>query len=71
MLSLIKLLLSVVSQLSRYAADRQLIKAGEAQAIASGVAEADDAIDRARRAAAGVRHDADSVRDDPANRDNH
>ncbi|HEY7823636.1 MAG TPA: hypothetical protein VIG24_12415 [Acidimicrobiia bacterium] len=70
MLSLIKALLSVVSHLSKFAADRQLIQAGEHKAIVAGIAEADDAINRARRAAAAVRHDADSVRDDPANRDN-
>jgi hypothetical protein len=69
MLTLIKALLSVAGSLSKWAADRQLIQAGEAQAIASGLAEADNAIDRARRAAAAVRHDDDSVRDDRDNRD--
>jgi hypothetical protein len=69
MLTLIKALLSVAGSLSKWAADRQLIQAGEAQAIASGIAEADHAIDRARRAAAAVRHDDGSVRDDPDNRD--
>lgn len=69
MLGLIKLLLSVVSQLSRYAADRQLINAGEAKAINAGIAEADDAIERARRAAAGVDHSRDGVHSDPDNRD--
>lgn len=69
MLGLIKLLLSAVSQLSRYAADRQLIQAGEHKAIVSGIAEADDAIERARRAAAGVDHSRDGMRRDPDNRD--
>lgn len=69
MLTLIKALLSFAGALSKWAADRQLMQAGEAQAILSGIAEAEHAIDKARRAAADVLHDNDSMRDDPDNRD--
>lgn len=69
MIGLIRALLSAVDALTRYARDRQLIEAGEARAALEGAQRALDAIDRARAARAAVRHDADSVRDDPSNRD--
>lgn len=69
MIGLIRALLSAVDSLTRYARDRQLIQAGEARAALAGTTAALDAIDRARADRAAVRHDADSVRDDPANRD--
>ena len=69
MIGFIRALLSVVDGLTRYARDKQLIDAGEARAALKGTTTALDAIDRARRARAAVRHDAGSVRDDPANRD--
>ena len=69
MLTLIKALLSIASSLAQYAQQRQLLEAGRAQAILGGIREAEDAIDRARAARAGVRHDDDSVQSDPDNRD--
>lgn len=69
MIGLIRILLSAVDALTRYARDRQLIEAGEARATLKGANAALDAIDRARRARARVQHDADSVQSDSANRD--
>jgi hypothetical protein len=68
-INLIRLLLSAVDSLIRYARDRQLIEAGEARAALEGANAALDAINRARAARAAVQHDPDSVRDDPDNRD--
>lgn len=69
MIGLIRLLLSLADGLTRYARDQQLINAGEAQAALEGTNRALDAIERAKAARAAVDHDADSVRDDPNNRD--
>lgn len=69
MLTAIKALLAIVARLAQYAQQKQLLEAGAAQAILGGVREAEDAVERARAARADVRHDADSVRDDPNNRD--
>lgn len=61
-LGLVKAALALVGELSRLLAQRQLIAAGEAQAIAEGVTATLANIDRARSAAAAVeapRDDAD------------
>ena len=67
MLATLKVLLSLAFIVAKFVKDRQLMDAGEAQAVVDYIKGADDAINRARTARA-----ADSVpaRDDPYNRDN-
>lgn len=70
MLALIRSLLSIVGSLTAWAQQRQLIQAGEAQAVLRGIEDADQAISAAYAARDRVRNDPDSMRDDPNNRDN-
>jgi len=53
-LSLLRLLLSLASAVASHVRDKRLLAAGEAEAVLRGVREADDAIRRARAAAARV-----------------
>lgn len=68
-LAALKSLLSIVDALAGYLANRQLLKAGEAQAVSKGLREAHDAIARAQAARRAVSNDPDSLRDDSRNRD--
>lgn len=68
-LSLIKSLLSVVSSLTRWAETRQLLNAGEARNVLRSIDAANANIQKARDARASVKHDIDSVFNDPHNRD--
>ena len=68
-LSLISGLISLASAIAEYAKNRQLIGAGEAQALNRVLAEGLSAIERAQAARRVVRHDVDSMRNDPDNRD--
>ena len=52
--SIVKSLLKLVSVLSEWAKNRQLMKAGEAKAVNKGLVDAYKAIDRAKHAAANV-----------------
>jgi len=65
----VKLLLQVAGSLTRYMQQRQLIGAGEAKAIAANLSEANENLDEALAARRAVKHDADSLRDDPHRRD--
>lgn len=67
--TIIKLFLSLADQLAKYASDRQLLKAGEGQALAAQLAETQKRILAAVAAAAAVTDDPNSVRNDPNNRD--
>lgn len=69
-LALLKLLLSLADQLTGYLHDNQLMDAGEAKAIAASLKGALDATSRAVAARNAVSDDANSVSNDPDNRDN-
>lgn len=68
MIAIVKALLYLANHLAGFMHDRQLISAGEAQAVLKGIQEANDAINRAKRArnavsesaADGGLHDADT-----------
>lgn len=64
-LTLLKLLLSLASAVATHVRERRLLEAGQAEAVAAGIREADDAIRRARDAAARV----DELPDDRFDRD--
>lgn len=66
-ISLIKLFLTLASTFAKYAADKQLLEAGENKAILEGIQNANDAIARASIA----RYNASKlpVSEDPNNRD--
>ena len=49
-LTLLKLLLSIASAVASHVRDKRLLAAGQAEAVAAGIREADDAIRRARAA---------------------
>lgn len=68
-LSLIQALLSLAGVVMKYASDKQLMDAGASKAAAESLLGAIDAIELAKRARAGVKHDPDSVVLDPNNRD--
>ena len=67
MLTFIQLLLTIVAQVTEYMNTKNLMDAGAAKAILKGVRDADDAINRAKRARANA--DSVSVDDDQFNRD--
>lgn len=69
MLTLLKLLLSLSSSLADYLGRRQLLKAGEAKAIADNLYDTLQKLNKADAARRAVKHDPDSVREDPDNRD--
>lgn len=69
-LSILKALLGLVSWISKYLHDKQLIEAGEYKAIAEANSNALEAIQKAQLARSSVRNDADGLRDDPNNTDN-
>jgi hypothetical protein len=56
--------------LAKMAHDEKLMDAGEARSILRGLEETEDRIETANINVAALSHDADSVRDDDANRDN-
>lgn len=68
-LTLLKLLLSIASAVATHVRDKRLLAAGEAEAVLRGVREADDAIRRARAAAARVDELPDDGRYDRDRRD--
>ncbi|WP_022949523.1 hypothetical protein [Methylohalobius crimeensis] len=68
-LSILRGLLGLAEQLTEWLNRRQLLEAGESRAVARGLKDAQETIRRAQAARRGVRHDADSVRRDPDNRD--
>ena len=68
-LSLLKGLVSAVGFLAKFMADRQLIEAGEYKAIAMNNERTLEKVKLARDARRAVKHDRDSVRNDPNNRD--
>ena len=67
-LALVTGLLKLASAIAGYLADRRLISAGEAQAVARGTEITLENIDKARRAADAVEHPASAADDDYANR---
>ena len=67
---IVKGLLQLGNTISRYFKDEQLISAGENKAKAEMGHEQIKRTTEANIAANNVKHDADSVRDDPENRDN-
>lgn len=67
-LTLLKLFLTLASTFAKYAADKQLLEAGENKAILEGLQYANDAIKRADSARANI--DELSISDDKSNRDN-
>ena len=68
MVSILKLLLSIVGSLAKMAQEKQLLDAGAAKVILQGVKDADDAINRAKHARGNV--DSVPIDADPFNRDN-
>lgn len=60
-LGILKLLLSLAGSVAKIVADRQLISAGEAQAVAEGLRNATDTLDKARRRIDAVRSDPDEL----------
>ena len=69
-LALLNGLLSLASSLASFLRDKQLLDAGRAMAISGSIKKgAMDETAKAIRARDAVRDDADSVRDDPDNRD--
>ena len=68
-LGLIKVLLGLASHLARWAQQRQLISAGEASKVAEQLQETLDVVNKATAARRSVKHDADSLQDDPDRRD--
>ena len=70
-LGVIKVFLGLAEAFTNYARDRQLLTAGQAVEASNAFGESFRRVAAANAARAGVRHDGDSVRDDPANRDGH
>ena len=70
LLSLLKGVVSLSSLLAKMAHDKQLLDAGEYKAIAKANNEHIKKINNAILARRSVKHDVDSVRNDPENRDN-
>ena len=68
-LTIIRLFLSVAESLLGYAKDKQLLSAGEAINASKSLQLANATVAKAIDARRNVKHDADSVRDDPDNRD--
>ena len=68
-LSILRGLFGITQTVLRMMADRQLLDAGEAKAIARNLTQANEKLDKALAARRNVKHDADSVSNDPANRD--
>lgn len=58
-LAVLKALLSLAGSVAKIVADRQLISAGEAKAVAKGLQNATDTLDKARRRIDAVRADPD------------
>ncbi|MCA0944474.1 hypothetical protein LCM08_06085 [Salipiger pacificus] len=70
MLTILVLAVRLLNSLAGWAAKRQLMDAGAAIEFRRAMGSADDALETARAARASVDHGADSLRDDPDNRDN-
>lgn len=68
-LTVLKLILTLASQLTSYLHDQKMMDAGEAKATLAGLRSAQDATQRAMAARDAVRDDPVSVRNDPNNRD--
>lgn len=66
----LKLFLIIADKLATYLGNKQLMDAGEAKSVSAQLKGAMDATQRAIAARNAVRDDADSVRNDPFNRDN-
>lgn len=62
-------LLKLANLLAGYLRDKQLLEAGEARAISESLSVAQSRVQVAMAARAAVKHDPDSVRNDPYNRD--
>jgi len=69
MIGLFKAFLMVTGAIARYVERKQLMDAGEAKHAREALEATLRAVDRAQRARRSVKHDADSVRDDPDRRD--
>lgn len=67
-ISIIKLMLTLVSTLAQYAQNKQLMDAGAAEAVLQGIQDANTAIDKAKSARANA--NSLPVSSDPQNRDN-
>ena len=67
-LALLKTLIGGVASISKWMGDRQLIEAGEAKQVARRLLRERDRVQKAINAAANTKHDANSVHNDPANR---
>jgi len=68
-LAILKGIFTLAGALARLAERKQLMDAGEANAVARDARRALWRIEKARRARRAVRDDPDSVRSDPRNRD--
>jgi len=68
-LAILQALLSIAGTLSEYAKNKKLMDAGAATSVAEGLKNAMGAVEKARALRDSVKHDADSVRNDPDNRD--
>ncbi len=69
MIGLLRAIMGIAGAIASYIGDKQLMDAGEAKAISRNISATLEQIDKARAARKSVKHDADSVRDDPHNRD--
>lgn len=69
MINILKILLSLASSISRYIERNQLMEAGKAQIIAKNIESALHDTNKAIIVSRSVKHDSDSVRVDPFNRD--
>ena len=68
-LGLLRLVLTIADKLSEIVRDKQLLDAGEARAISHNLQEGMKRVEMAQKARGSVKHDPDSVRADPDNRD--
>jgi hypothetical protein len=69
-LAILKLLLTVAETLTGYMREKQLLDAGEAKNLARGLQEALHVIEEIKAAKRALKHDPDSVHNDPDNRNN-
>jgi len=69
-LAILKLLLTVSNSLTGYMREKQLLDAGEAKNLSRGLQETLDVIEKIKTAKRDLKHDPNSVRKDPDNRDN-
>lgn len=68
-LSLLKLVLTVSASIAEIVEDKQLLDAGEAKNVAKTLREQNDRVEKALAARRAVKHDPDSLRNDPNRRD--